>query len=264
MSSAGSKGRKGQLAAAAARARLMRAAEFDGLMDGIIANYKKLPAIPDIHGRLPGQKKESKKVVVHLPPLDPVRFPKLYNPEPNGLSIDPYDTNKRRKQLVEGEDDTAEKSVSERLAAALRANAARVLDLFRQWDENGDGEVSREEFTQSFAEEDRLMTGLSVSMQEAALLFDEWDADGSGTISFQELKKCLKKKRKPTEPARRARHGGVRLQPIPLASTDGVGDTGAPAAAAAAAAAAAPPPESARALEPEREREPEPEAQPPE
>lgn len=265
MSSAGSKGRKGQLAAAAARARLMRAAEFDDLMDGIIANYKKLPAIPDIHGRLPGQKKENKKVVVHLPPLDPVRFPQLYNPEPNGLSIDPYDTKNRRKHLVEEEDDTAEKSVSERLAAALRANAARVLDLFRQWDENGDGEVSREEFMQAFAEEDRLMTGLSVSMQEATLLFDEWDTDGSGTISFQELKKCLKKKRKPTEPARRVRHGGVRLKPIPQGSTDGVGDAAAPAAPAAAApAAAAPPPESAHLLEPEREPEPEPEAQPPE
>ena len=108
-------------------------------------------------------------------------------------------------------------------------------------------------------------TGLSVSMQEATLLFDEWDTDGSGTISFQELKKCLKKKRKPTEPARRVRHGGVRLKPIPQGSTDGVGDAAAPAAPAAAApAAAAPPPESAHLLEPEREPEPEPEAQPPE
>ena len=41
--------------------------------------------------------------------------------------------------LEEGPD---AKPVSEQLAAALRKNATRVLDLFRSWDTDGDGEVS--------------------------------------------------------------------------------------------------------------------------
>ena len=32
------------------------------------------------------------------------------------------------------------------LASALRSQSARVLDLFRDWDTDGDGEVSRKEF----------------------------------------------------------------------------------------------------------------------
>ena len=38
------------------------------------------------------------------------------------------------------------KPISEQLAAALKTNSARVLDLFRDWDADGDGEVSRAEF----------------------------------------------------------------------------------------------------------------------
>ena len=36
--------------------------------------------------------------------------------------------------------------ISEQLAVALRQNSTRVIDLFREWDTDGDGEVSRAEF----------------------------------------------------------------------------------------------------------------------
>ena len=35
--------------------------------------------------------------------------------------------------------------IAEQLASALRANSARVLDLFRSWDADGDGQVNTSE-----------------------------------------------------------------------------------------------------------------------
>ena len=43
-------------------------------------------------------------------------------------------------------DEDSELTVAEQLGAALKANAGRVIDLFRGWDTDGDGEVSRKEF----------------------------------------------------------------------------------------------------------------------
>ena len=36
--------------------------------------------------------------------------------------------------------------IKDQIAAALRSNSTRVIDLFREWDTDGDGEVSRAEF----------------------------------------------------------------------------------------------------------------------
>ena len=36
--------------------------------------------------------------------------------------------------------------VAEQIIAALMANAGKVIDLFRSWDYDGDGKVSRAEF----------------------------------------------------------------------------------------------------------------------
>ena len=152
----------------------------------------------------------------------PFRFPKLHNPEPNGLARDPTVKPKNRLSLEDDDDDDlAEKTVSQKLVAALRANRARVLDLFRQMDENGDGEISRDEFMTAFQEEDRIMDGLDVPTSACGALFDEWDADGSGSISFGELRKILRKPRKPAATQqlrpRRGRAGGrrARSQPPP-------------------------------------------------
>jgi Ca2+-binding EF-hand superfamily protein len=73
------------------------------------------------------------------------------------------------------------------IAAALRRNAGKVLDLFREWDANGDGEVSKKEFRKAMP-----AIGLDVSVQEVDALFDSWDRDGGGALNLKELSKVLK------------------------------------------------------------------------
>ena len=71
------------------------------------------------------------------------------------------------------------------LAATLRANHARVLDLFRALDADADGMVSRGELASTLG---RL--GLHASPNEVDALFDSIDADGSDRIDFRELQKA--------------------------------------------------------------------------
>jgi len=78
--------------------------------------------------------------------------------------------------------------VSRQLGMALKKNAARVIDLFRQWDTDGDGEVSRKEFHKAIP-----ALGIDdMSKDDIDSLFDEWDADGGGSLDFKELSSILK------------------------------------------------------------------------
>ena len=43
-------------------------------------------------------------------------------------------------------DESSDKSVGQQLKEALRKNAGRVIDLFREWDTDGDGQITRKEF----------------------------------------------------------------------------------------------------------------------
>ena len=79
--------------------------------------------------------------------------------------------------------------ISVQLANALKKGAGKVLDLFRSWDENGDGEVSREEFHLAMP-----ALGLDVPKADIDKLFTEWDSDGGGCIGYKELSKILKAK----------------------------------------------------------------------
>lgn len=126
------------------------------------------------------------------------------------MALDPTVKSKQKFPVAANADDNAEKTVAEKLLAALQANYARVLDLFRQMDENGDGEISRTEFVTAFQEEDNLMQGLDVPTSACGALFDEWDADSSGTITFDELRKVLRKRPAAQPRPRRARPGGRR------------------------------------------------------
>ena len=62
-----------------------------------------------------------------------------------------------------------------------------MLDLFREWDTNGDGEVSRSEFQKAV-----VSLGLNVPKSEVDKLFDEWDTGRDGALAYKELSRILK------------------------------------------------------------------------
>jgi Ca2+-binding EF-hand superfamily protein len=86
-------------------------------------------------------------------------------------------------------DRSSGRPVSELLRETLVASdvMVRVIDLFREWDENQDGRISKHEFSVGMA-----ALGIDVSKEEANELFDEFDPDGSGTIDKLELFNVLR------------------------------------------------------------------------
>jgi len=86
--------------------------------------------------------------------------------------------------------------ISEQIATALRSSSGRVLDLFREWDSDGDGEISRKEFHKAMP-----ALGLEVPKDDVNKLFDEWGGT-DGTIDYKELSRILKAKPKSKTPAK--------------------------------------------------------------
>ena len=84
-------------------------------------------------------------------------------------------------------DEESGKSVAEQLRDALSKAAVRVIDLFRDWDDDGDGVVTRKEFHKAMAD-----LGFNVPKAEIDALFTEWDPDGSGSLDHKELTKRLR------------------------------------------------------------------------
>ena len=76
----------------------------------------------------------------------------------------------------------------EKLHAALSANAGRIVDLFRQMDEDGDGTVNRMEFRNV----DSLLGIGEIPDNIIDELFADWDPDCSGSIELDELNKLLR------------------------------------------------------------------------
>ncbi len=73
-------------------------------------------------------------------------------------------------------------SAANKIKSALSANHVEVLDLFRQWDENGDGKLEKEEFRKVVA-----MLGIEAPAHDAELVFDSFDEDGNGFVQIHEL-----------------------------------------------------------------------------
>ena len=85
--------------------------------------------------------------------------------------------------LAEGE---GARSVAEQLRDTLSKHAVRVIDLFREWDDDGNGALDKKEMRQAIA-----ALGYEASKKEVDKFFDSIDTDESGWIEFEELKKAL-------------------------------------------------------------------------
>ena len=74
-----------------------------------------------------------------------------------------------------------------RLGLLLARQELRAIDLMRQWDINGDGAVSRDEFASSVRS-----LGLEATAAEIDEVFRLLDDDGSGSLELTELKAHLR------------------------------------------------------------------------
>jgi len=77
--------------------------------------------------------------------------------------------------------------VVDQLRAALMASFSRVMDLFRDWDDDESGAIDKREFRNVMP-----ALGLEVDRADADALFDSMDLDGSGLIDYKELNKLLR------------------------------------------------------------------------
>lgn len=91
--------------------------------------------------------------------------------------------------------------VVDQLRKALAESNTRVLDLFREWDGDNDGRISKKDFRVGFT---KMAPDFPKDVVDAT--FDSFDPDGSGEIEFNELDKFLRK-RASTVPESAAKKG---------------------------------------------------------
>ena len=80
-------------------------------------------------------------------------------------------------------------SVQEQLRIVLKMHGAKLMDLFREWDDDGNGAVDKHEFQKAVA-----ALGYDAPKSEIDALFNRLDEDGSGWIEYHELKYALSDK----------------------------------------------------------------------
>jgi len=84
-------------------------------------------------------------------------------------------------QLVQGGP-----SVVEQILELLASKAARVSDLFKLWDLDGNGYIDRDEFHRAFS-----ALGYAAPQVDIDAVFDQMDDDGSGSIRYTELREFV-------------------------------------------------------------------------
>ena len=90
-----------------------------------------------------------------------------------------------------------------KLREALLNNADKLSRKFKEWDEDGDGGVSKVEFRKAVPQMGIPMM-VGIPPEDIDELFDALDVDGSGSISYKELKKLLENKPVIKNPIKRA------------------------------------------------------------
>ena len=84
-------------------------------------------------------------------------------------------------------DASSEIPMLEQVALALKRSAIRAVDIFKQWDLDHSGDLSRAELLRAFRH-----MGYNGTREAVDLLFDSIDADGNGFIEISEMVERLK------------------------------------------------------------------------
>ena len=78
------------------------------------------------------------------------------------------------------------KSVVAQLREALDEHSVKLIDMFREWDDDGNGAIDKKELRQAVA-----ALGYEAPKKDVDALFDQIDDNANGWIEFEELKKAL-------------------------------------------------------------------------
>ena len=158
-------------------------------------------------------------------PLDPLLMPGAVELPKGGVvhKIRAKDPGMRKSKLTGvGIDMGSDKTVQEQLRDILAANRVRVIDLFREWDDDGNGVISKKEFRQGLRAMD--IDEELATREDLDALFDSFDEDKGGTIEYNELNKALRRGDKEEEELRRQLHERMQagaFRPSPSASRGG-------------------------------------------
>ena len=99
----------------------------------------------------------------------------------------------------------------------LAENKQRVIDLFKEWDEDGNGTIDRREFRHGLA-----ALGIKMRSDKVEALFETLDKDRSGEIDYNELTIGLQGKKKLKDMPQGPRH--FRLPPLHEKYTGDIAD----------------------------------------
>ena len=86
-------------------------------------------------------------------------------------------------------DASSELSIQEQLFNILNEHQVKLIDLFREWDDDGNGAIDKKELRQAVA-----ALGYEAPRKEIDKFFSMIDEDDSGFIEFGEMKEALKER----------------------------------------------------------------------
>ena len=130
------------------------------------------PAFP--FGQAPKQEPKPSR----LPPMEGDVFPSMLPPPPEPLKVAELDERAKRRHEMRVMDGVRDK---------VEAKSKRMANVFRQFDENKDGDISYDEFRQGLAH-----LGVELSDDDYAMLVKKVDVDGEGTVDYNEFAEVLK------------------------------------------------------------------------
>jgi Ca2+-binding EF-hand superfamily protein len=105
-------------------------------------------------------------------------FPSMLPPPPEPLKVAELDERAKRRHEMRVMDGVRDK---------VEAKSKRMANVFRQFDENKDGDISYDEFRQGLAH-----LGVELSDDDYAMLVKKVDVDGEGTVDYNEFAEVLK------------------------------------------------------------------------